>query len=178
MKWLVIFLLVSALFVAAQEKVTFIPGKSYVIDDRNITLVRLNEKDETAVFCVNGIKGIVIEDEIKSVNDVYITATRIDSLTVDTELDYRCNDCVCGESCNNQVCFEDAEEEPSDVEIIEEDETEDEVDVIEDDFSEEVSEPSEVKVIEKPNVGMIGVIFAVLIVVVIALGLFIFWKRN
>ena len=178
MKWIVVFLLMIVVFVVAQEQVTFVPGKSYVIDDRNITLVKSNDKEETAVFCVNGFKGIALEDKIQSVNDVYITLTKVEGITVDVELDYRCDDCICDETCNNQQCFdteETTEETPPEEEV---EDVEDVVEEIEETDEPSLGETLETSVIEQPNVGTVSIVFAVLIIVVLALGLFIFWKRN
>ena len=103
----IIFLLILLYvpFVFAGEKATLSIGESYLLENRNITFVRADSRYDSAIFCVNGVKGIVSEDTARSINDAYIELIRLRSDSASIEVTYSCKKCVCGSECSNAACF-------------------------------------------------------------------------
>lgn len=78
-------------------------GESYFFEQKNITLLDINSKDEKILVCVNGIKGIVSDS--RKVNYVDIKVKNIEKNSTKLRVDYECKDCVC-EDCENIPCFD------------------------------------------------------------------------
>ena len=70
-KWILFILLVSIGVVSAKA-ITLAPEKSYEFNGKNITLLRQDDRNNNAVFCVNGIRQIIEEDKTKIINEVSI----------------------------------------------------------------------------------------------------------
>lgn len=164
------FLLFFSVLVSA-DQFTFLAGKSYEIDGRNITLVKFDPSEDKALFCVNGKKWIIEEDDSKTLNDVFIDVFSIKSDRVLADIDYRCKDCVCDESCDNSVCSDIdggvMEGEP-DLELLEEEIPEREV----------VAERVKEEVIEPVKISNNAKFVAILVLVVIGLGVVVLWRKH
>lgn len=89
--------------------ITFIAGKSYTIDDKNITLVRFDRSIDKALFCVNGVKSIIDEDKTREVNGIFIRVKDVKLDRVIADIDYSCRGCVCDKNCDNSVCFKESQ---------------------------------------------------------------------
>jgi len=166
--WLLILILFGVLLVNAAEKVNLLTGSSYLIDNKNVSLIIVDVEDEVAVFCVNGVKSIVGEDRYKLVNGVGIDLVSVKKNKISASLTYRCrNGCECI-NCDNSVCFDKEEEENE----IEESVTVDpgEIGVIQPEIEETYIEPV--------NIESKSVVIAVLIIVVLILGLVVLWKKG
>lgn len=173
-KEIILVLLLFSSLVSA-DQYTFLDGMSHEIDGKNITLIKFDPLEDKSLFCVNGKRWIIEEDDSKTLNDVYIDVLRIKSDRVDTDIEYRCKNCVCDETCDNSVCF-DIEEEVMEEEIIEEPDLDA---PIEDKPKEEViTEKVKEEVIEPAGIGSQTIIIAVLILVIIVLGVIVLWRRH
>ncbi len=164
-KLIVLVILCSVLLVHGAERVTLDFGESYIIDGKNVTLVKADSKRDTALFCVNGVNGIVKESTSNNVNGVYIQLIRLKDNVATVEISYRCKDCFCGDECNNDVCLDKK--------------------VIEDINGEVDKEPIIIKkinsknedIIEVKDSGIKGIIVALLIIIVLMLSIIVLWKK-
>ncbi len=175
MKKLIIFiLLLNLAVVSAVDRATLESGNSFLMEDKNVSLVRTDSKHEAAIFCVNGEKGIVREDETRRVNGVYIELMDVKENIARVELTYECSrNCVCDSGCNNDLCFkadtgEDLNGDNGDAGTDEE--IGDSSDGLADNYDETV-----VDIEEK---GVRGIVLAALIVAVLILGVIVLWKRT
>ncbi len=167
------FLLISSFLVYAAERVELGNGESYLIEDKNVTLVKSDSKNDAAIFCVNGKKGLVGEDKSKNVNGVYIELIRLSRTSAIIDVSYDCKKCSCVE-CSNEACLEKQEElifaaEPEDIEenepIIMKSITGNTVDA-----GETVVQPSSIDAKE--------IVIAGLIILVLLLGIIVIWRRT
>ena len=108
---LVILLLIIPISLSKTEKVTMYPGMSKVIENSNITLISLDEKDNKVIVCINNEKKILEEDSDKTVGKLIINAKSIKLNYADFELKSDCKDCVCGLECSNALCFPEVKQE-------------------------------------------------------------------
>lgn len=162
---IMLWVLLSVLLAYGAERTTLEIGKDYVLEDKKISLVDVSSKQDAAIFCVNGQKGIVSESSINKINDVFIELSRIREDTVYIELTYECHgDCICDEKCDNTACFV-RNEEP-----LTEDNTDDAIVITSGNGDEIFVEPT--------SINVNGIIIALLIVIVLFLGIFVLWKRS
>lgn len=121
---LLLFLLVSVVFViAATERNDFSEGESYLLRDKNITVLSLDTDKDKAVVCVNGVKGIVDDGDV--INGVYFDVNSASGHVIKLEMTYSCSgNCFCdGDECSNQKCFPSSvgsDDDSEDDEVIEE----------------------------------------------------------
>jgi len=161
----------SLLLVSAVEEVSFVPGKSFQVYDKNITLIKIDDKYRVAVFCVNGVKGIVEEDVVKVINDVKIDVIDIEKATVSTELDYMCKrECECKINCDNTHC---SIKETVPREDLKPSPLAKETPIIIDEREKKKDETY----VEPLSLGKSSLIIATLIIVVLILGLVALWRR-
>ena len=158
-----IFILFSS-FVNAKE-ISFIPGRSYEIDGKNITLIKFDPEYANALFRVNQVIDIVKEDQPKTINEVFIEAFNIKPNGVITSIDYKCRGCTCTKDCDNSVCFK-VEEEPIPKE---QQETENP--------PENITQEYEEKIITPVTINYSTIAIAILIIFVLLLGLIVIWKK-
>jgi|TARA_Y100000310_G_scaffold9719_2_gene10450 LPXTG-motif cell wall-anchored protein len=100
-------LLMSSLVSATTETINLDIGESFVIRDKNITLVNINEDDEKVVVCVNNKRAIVEDNEgEKLVNGVYVEVKSVDREDARLKIERDCddNDCECESDCSNNLC--------------------------------------------------------------------------
>ena len=171
-KWsLLILVLGSILTVGAADRATLSIGSSYLIDNKNVTLIRADVTDDVAIFCVNGVKSVVGKNRYKVVNDVGIDLFSVKSNQLGADLIYKCDDgCECID-CDNSACFKQNEDGlVLEEEIIEASDT--------DGFRDVVTELGTEENIEPVNVESGGVIMAVLIIIVLILGLVVLWRKD
>lgn len=148
------------------------PGQDLLIEDRNITLLAINDNEKSAIFCVNGVKNIVDEDDFNIINDVWIEIIRIENGIVSLQADYTCKDCMCDENCDNSICFVEEPEEiqgPSE-ELVEEIPENNVINVETGDLENVYIEPA--------GIGRSGIIFALLIIIILILALIVLWRKN
>lgn len=109
---LAILLLIIPISLAKTEKVTMYPGMSKLIENSNITLISLDEKNNKAVVCINNEKKILTENSDKTVGKLIINAKSIKLNYVDFELKSDCKDCICNTvECSNNLCFPEIKQE-------------------------------------------------------------------
>ncbi len=175
MKWIILLIILFQILLvsASTEKVTFTSLSSFIIDDKNVTLIKINDKNDVALFCVNGVKNIVAEDEYRTINQVYIEVTSLKDSSVATKLTYDCDDCACDEECDNSVCFDEEEIEEFE-EVIEEENVED----IPEDSGIVVEGGGAEEIIEPTQINNYSIIIAALIIIVLLLGVIVFWQRT
>jgi len=160
---IILILIIFSIFVSAKEA-TFTPKSSFVIDNKNITLIRFDTAYGNALFCVNGIKDIIKEDESKNINEVFIDIFDIGANEVITDIVYKCRDCICEEDCDNSICFREKEK------IIEkQQETQGKEENITLDYEE--------KIITPVTINHSAIIIAILIIIAALLGLIVLWKK-
>lgn len=167
-RWLfLLFLVIFSVFVSARN-IDLIIGYNYVIEDRNISLVRTLE--DKVVICVNGEKSVVSEDIPKYVNDVRVNLIRVRNNIATFDFSYNCRDeCFCEEGCDNSGCFG-----------IEEEVTENNLDIVTEDMEEVKEEPVLIKkeeVISNSGISSLGIIVAILVTIVLILGVIVLWRR-
>ncbi len=173
MKNLILILLVlSILFVIAEEKVVFIESKSFLIDGKNITLVKANK--DGAVFCVNGVKGIVSEGKSNIINGVWIETEDFNPIikTLETDITYKCKKCLCDTSCNNNACLKSSIKQI--ISNVNDKETDNEIIIKEDENLQEIT--GEV-IVSSPSISKAGIVTSILVVVILILGLIVLWKK-
>ena len=108
MKKLILFsilLLVLPISSAASIKdVTINLGDSYLLDGKNLTLVK--SSDESTFLCINKEEIIVSKD--RRVQGIFIDYRGSDESKAKFSLDYDCDkDCTCdGDECNNDECVQ------------------------------------------------------------------------
>jgi|TARA_B100001971_G_scaffold214596_1_gene252999 LPXTG-motif cell wall-anchored protein len=153
----------SSLVSATTETINLDIGESFVIRDKNVTLVNINEDDEKVIVCVNNEKAIVEDNEgEKLVNGVYVEVKSVDRNDARLEIERDCedNDCECESDCNNNLCFAQKEE------IIQETQKVEEIKTIENN----VNENEEILVIKntqpQSNNGLLilGIVFLLVII--------------
>ncbi|MBU2634197.1 MAG: hypothetical protein KJ674_03045 [Nanoarchaeota archaeon] len=116
-KALILVFLVCLFSVSAlTEEVVLFQGQSFTFSDKNITLMGIGE--DSIVACVNNQKGIIDETEI--FNGVEFELDKLEDNYVEMTLKTDCNDCVCDESCGNNLCILDVIEDMEENETIEE----------------------------------------------------------
>ena len=156
-------ILMSSLVSATTETINLDIGESFVIRDKNVTLVNINEDDEKVIVCVNNEKAIVEDNEgEKLVNGVYVEVKSVDRNDARLEIERDCeyNDCECESDCNNNLCFAQKEE------IIQETQKVEEIKTIENN----VNENEEILVIKntqpQSNNGLLilGIVFLLVII--------------
>ena len=170
-KTILLLILLNVCLVLAGDKTTIHLGESYLLENKNITFVRTDSRYDQAIFCVNGIKDIITEDDARFINGVYIELIRLRSDSASIEITYSCKKCLCGPECSNTACF--AERIPSDIN------GDDEI-IVEETASsdQENTSISEEEVIEPPQQGTQGIFLASLIIVVLLLGIIVLWKKS
>ena len=102
-RWLIILLLLIGLASAKTETIELGIGESSVSQDRTITLLNLNDKDDKIILCINNEKNIV--SDIKTINNVFIELRKIDKDIARFKIRYTCKNCVCDQDCNNNACL-------------------------------------------------------------------------
>jgi len=174
MKIAIIFLMMIGLLVvvgASSERAELAPGESFTIANKNVTLITVDDTHDNTIFCVNGVKGIVSEDDSNIINEVTIEVLRIRRDVVDVDADYTCKNCDCGDECDNSVCYDIidvAEDIGNGVDEIEVISGENGVGPISD----------EEGFVEPVGIGTKGILFAVLIIIILILGLIVLWKKT
>ena len=108
---LVILLLILPISLAKTEKVTMYTGMSKTIENSNITLISLDEKNNKAVVCINNEKKILTENSDKTVGKLIINAKTIKLDYVEFELKSDCKYCTCTSDCSNNLCFPEVKQE-------------------------------------------------------------------
>jgi len=165
----IIFLLLIISLVNA-EKITFTDSVSHEIDGKNITLIKFDSLVNRALFCVNGITRILVEDEEKVINDVIIDALEVRSDRVIADIDYKCKGCKCDEQCDNSLCFkEELVEQATEIEEKIEQQQKNNWIVAPEDAPEEV--------IRETSIPTIWKITASLIIIILLLGIFFLWRK-
>ena len=100
-------MLISSLVSATTGIIDLRKGESYLLIDRNITLINLNEDDDKAIICINNVKTILDKRIDKRLNDVFVDIKDLDNdfarLKVERDCDKKCE---CDESCDNDLCFD------------------------------------------------------------------------
>ena len=163
-KWILLFILLNLLVVSATS-VDLKIGESFLRDAHNITLVSIN--DDKAIICVNNERTIFSEDLVKLMGEAYIEARdiRFDSVKLDVVID--CINCRSDQTSNDK-CFGSLTTE--EIEEIEQEEvpveTVDQVDI-----------GNDVEIVESEGISTQSIILSVLLIIVIILGLIVFWRN-
>lgn len=144
------------------EKVILKPGESYSDEDKNITLLKL--ENFKALVCVNNQKGIVAKDKRIDINGIIVEMTRYyrDSAKFDIEVP-NCYKCECTEDCLNLLC---QETQTPDNQIIDQNQQ-----------TNQNQEIQKIEIIESTGVSTASIIAVILIIIVALLGIYTLWKR-
>lgn len=99
-------ILLSSLVNATTKTIDLREGDSFLIRDKNVTIIDTN-KDDKVKICVNNIMNIISDSDKKFFNGVYIDIRFIENNITKVKLDRDCikNNCSCDESCNNDKCL-------------------------------------------------------------------------
>ena len=103
-KALLIFLLLLAIPIAAAitEYPDLSKGESFIVKDKNITLLGISMDSESVLVCVNNEVGIISDS--KTINGVGISLRGITDNEASLKISYRCPNCVCSDGCSNKLC--------------------------------------------------------------------------
>ena len=168
---------------AKKETNTFSVGESYVFDDKNITVIQIDEDRDKVIVCVNNAKGIV--DESKQINDVYLTIKSASGNSAKIDMTYTCNDndddCRCnGVECSNDRCVSKVSEVSSSPDITDNSPTIVKPKPVKPSIptSNAVQEVRVVRSVEKSGSSGVGIVFAVLLLIVIVLAVLSLIKKK
>lgn len=104
-RWLFFFLIFCIILVSAKtEKTTLKIGDSLLIKGSNVTLIDTDDKEDKIIVCINNQKSIVSNEKI--VNGVRVEILNVYNNYSRLRLENPCRDCICDESCSNELCFE------------------------------------------------------------------------
>ncbi len=78
-------------------------GESFLIKDKNITLLGIGKDLDSVLLCVNN--EIAILSGSKTVNGVGISLRDAEEDVVSLKVIYKCPNCVCAEDCSNRLCI-------------------------------------------------------------------------
>ncbi|MAF50610.1 MAG: hypothetical protein CMH64_00815 [Nanoarchaeota archaeon] len=78
------------------------PGESVILKNQNISLLKLDKKEDKVIMCINGQKTIVTEDKIKTVNNVIINVKSVKDSYAEIKLESSCDNCI---PSNNNACL-------------------------------------------------------------------------
>jgi len=114
--FLMVFLVMCVFALAKTEDIRFGVLDSYEIKDKNITVMRYDEKDDKVVVCVNGVKGIISDEEDKSISGLSIHVETVKDEYAKLEITRFCegSKCSCedvGDECDNTPCFDECKED-------------------------------------------------------------------
>ncbi|MFH1209162.1 MAG: hypothetical protein V1663_00010 [archaeon] len=88
---------------AFTEQIVIFKGDSFLMSNKNVTLIDVFEDEDTIVVCVNNQKAIVSNGE--TFNGVKFDIEDIKDNYIDVYLKTTCTDCICDENCLNDRCF-------------------------------------------------------------------------
>src|SRR3989338_7594633 len=71
----------------------------------NITLMLIGNKERSIVVCVNNEKRIIDKSSKLSLENLKVEPLRIYPNNVKLKITYSCEECICNESCSNNLCF-------------------------------------------------------------------------
>lgn len=136
-------------------------GESYSDEDKNITLLKLENKK--ALVCVNNQKGIIATDKRTDINGAILEMKRYyqNYAKFDIEIP-NCYKCVCKDDCLNQLCGLESETPVSPHEP---------------NTTEPKQEIQKIEIIEKQNISTLSIIAVILIILVALLGIYTLWKK-
>ena len=77
-------------------------GESFLIKDRNITLLGISADSESILVCVNNEIGIISDS--KTINSVGISLREIIDNKASLKISYKCPNCICSDDCSNKLC--------------------------------------------------------------------------
>ncbi len=77
-------------------------GNSVIIENQKVSLVEVNTKDDKAIICVNGAKGIISRDVDRTINNVMVELRSVSSNSAKLRLESNCDDCI---ENDNSICF-------------------------------------------------------------------------
>jgi hypothetical protein len=104
---LLLFLVIGIGLVSADHaKITLEKGQNFVIDGRNVTLLRFSDSEGKVVLCINNHRYIFDENKQKIVDNlrVEITRIRIDRVELNLKgINMAGSDC--NEDCSNDKCM-------------------------------------------------------------------------
>ena len=165
--------LLMSILVSAGKRVTLSPEESYRIEDKNITFVRGDSRYDHAIFCVNGKRGIIREEQTLSIHGVSIELHRLRTDSASIEVTYECKKCLPCIDCDNSICFtanrEIRNENEEDSEPVE-------LDVF---TGEEPMKQEDAVVIQPPSLVKIrGIFIALLTLIVLLLGIIVLWRKS
>lgn len=163
-KMLFILILLLLLSSVTAERVTLGIGESYTDEDKNITLLKI--EDTKTLVCVNNQKGIVAKNKRVDINGVILETKSIygdNTVKFDIEVP-NCYKCSCIGDCLNQQC-----QNPKELEVQQ----------IPDEPQEQNNNtPSEkIELVETPTVSILSIIAVILVILVSILGIYILWKK-
>ena len=114
--FLLTFLFVILTVTAATERITLNKGESLFLNQKNITLLNADFKNDNVLICVNNQKAIVSDEEMVNGARIEIKDV-IDEGTAELEIEVEsCNDdsCKCTIDCTNNLCITTSSEPPED----------------------------------------------------------------
>ena len=97
------FLIVISTAFALTEYPTLKPGESYLIKDRNVTLIGISYDENSILLCINNEKAIVSDST--TVNKVSVSLRSVDNAQARLKLEYKCSNCICSNDCSNKLCI-------------------------------------------------------------------------
>ncbi|MBI2667967.1 hypothetical protein HYX17_04340 [Candidatus Woesearchaeota archaeon] len=104
---LIALILLGSFVNATTETIDLREGDSFLIRDRNVTIIDTN-KDDKVKICINNLMSIISDNDEKLFNGVYVDIRHIENNITNVRLERNCieRDCSCDENCNNNRCFD------------------------------------------------------------------------
>ena len=87
---------------AATEFVSLDQNESFLIKDKNITLLGISDDEKSVLVCVNNEKAILSSD--KTLNKVGLSLRKANETSARLKISYKCPNCVCSSDCSNDLC--------------------------------------------------------------------------
>ncbi|MDD5254344.1 MAG: hypothetical protein PHG05_04595 [Candidatus Nanoarchaeia archaeon] len=99
-------IILVSLVLAKTESIDLELGQSYLIDNKNITLLRINPQEDKVILCINNENVILSEDAGKNLRNIVLELKNIYSNEkIRLKMDSTCKDCKCDENCLNSNCY-------------------------------------------------------------------------
>tara|TARA_Y100000034_G_C6789575_1_gene353446 strand:+ start:384 stop:935 length:552 start_codon:yes stop_codon:yes gene_type:complete len=83
-------------------------GESIVIEDQNVTVMDTETKGDKVLLCVNGVKSIVSDEKDRTVNNVFVSVSRVKEFEARLKLESRCDECTLN---NNVACYDECSQD-------------------------------------------------------------------
>jgi len=79
--------------------------KNIEVPGYNITLLVIGDDEKSIVACINNQIHIIDKNQRREIENLKVEPIRIYENYAKLKITYACEDCVCNESCSNNICL-------------------------------------------------------------------------